>query len=49
MTFHHKAVEADIASIKADWASRQWVKAGGVAADLLALVLGPVESTIFLA
>jgi len=43
LALHHKKVEADIAAVKNDFDSGDFKDAGTVAADLLELVLGPVE------
>lgn len=39
---HRKAIKADIASLKADWALGEFYKAGVVAADLVTIAVGPV-------
>jgi acetoacetate decarboxylase len=43
LAIHHKKVEADIATIKSDFDSGDYKGSGATAADLLELVLGPVE------
>jgi phage regulator Rha-like protein len=43
LALHHKKVEADIATIKSDFDSGDYKGSGATAADLLELVLGPVE------
>jgi hypothetical protein len=40
---HRKAVSADIASIKNDWAGKQFFATGKVVADLLTTLVGPIE------
>jgi hypothetical protein len=41
---HKKAIKADIATFKSDWANAEYFQAGDVAADLLTLAVGPVET-----
>jgi len=43
LALHHKKVEADIETVKNDLTSGDFKGAGTTAADLLELVLGPVE------
>lgn len=39
---HRKAIKADIAAVKADWALGEFYQAGVVAADLVTIAVGPV-------
>lgn len=39
---HRKAIDADIGSIKTDWGTHEYFKAGVVAADLLTVAIGPI-------
>lgn len=39
---HRKAIKADEATLKADWAAGEYYQAGSVAADLATLAVGPV-------
>jgi len=39
---HRKAIKADIASLKGDWALGEYYQAGVVAADLVTIAVGPV-------
>jgi hypothetical protein len=41
---HRKAIKADEATLKADWATGEYFQAGVVAADLLTLAVGPVPA-----
>ena len=41
--FHHKAIKADIANLKGDWALGEYYAAGGAAAKLAYDAVGPVE------
>jgi len=43
MILHHKAITKDIKDIKTDAAAGQYLSAGKVAADLVKIVLGPVD------
>jgi len=40
---HKKAVTADIAAIKADWASKGYFATGKAAADLMTIIVGSIE------
>lgn len=42
---HQKAIKKDIASEKADWAAKNYFKAGSDIADAVTLAVGPVEKT----
>jgi len=48
MLLHHKKMTQDIASVKADWAAKQYFQAGKVAADLAEVALGPVSPVAFI-
>ena len=41
---HQKAIKKDIASEKADWAAKNYFKAGADIADAVTLAVGPIES-----
>jgi len=43
MLLHHKKVTGDIKAIEDDFNNGQYVVSGGVAADLVILVLGKVD------
>jgi len=40
---HQKAIKKDIAAEKADWAAKNYFKAGADIADAITLAVGPVE------
>ena len=40
---HKKKVTADIAAVKADWAAGSYFATGEVAADLITILVGPIE------
>lgn len=42
---HRKAIDADISSFKADWAAKEYFKAGVDTANLLTVAIGPVKVT----
>lgn len=42
MVFHRKQLEADIASVKTDWAAAEYYQSGKAAADILYVSVGPV-------
>ena len=42
--FHKAEVKADIAALEADWSNAGYFKAGADLADLLTLVVGPIET-----
>lgn len=42
MVFHRKQLEADIASVKTDWAAKEYYQSGKAAADILYVAVGPV-------
>lgn len=41
---HRRAIKDDIATLKADWYSGEYYKAGEVAADLVTIAVGPVPA-----
>ena len=43
LALHHKEVEADISTIKGDFVSGDFKGSGRISADLLLLILGPIE------
>ena len=40
---HKKAITGDIATVKADWANKQYFATGKTAADLITTLVGPIE------
>jgi len=40
---HKKAITADIAAVKADWAANSFFATGKAAADLITILVGPIE------
>lgn len=40
---HRKAIKADFAAMKADWAAQEYFKSGVEAADLLTVAVGPID------
>jgi hypothetical protein len=45
LLLHKNAIMADIAADKAEWAAGEFFKAGATTADLLTIVVGPIEVT----
>lgn len=45
---HHRAMTKDIATIKSEWAAKDYVQAGKAAADLAEVALGPVSPVLFI-
>jgi len=43
--FHQKAIKADIAAVKTDWAADNFFKAGKDIADIAVKAIGPIKST----
>jgi len=48
LAIHHKAIEADIASVKSDYAAKDYHSTGKDVADLLAVAIGPIEQPALL-
>lgn len=42
---HRKAINSDIASLKSDWAAKEYFKSGVDAANLINVVIGPITVT----
>jgi len=40
---HKKKITTDIADAKADWAAKSYFETGKVGADILTILLGPIE------
>jgi len=40
---HKRAITQDIATLKADWAAKQFFATGRTAADILTTLVGPME------
>ena len=43
---HRKAIDSDIASVKSDFAAKEYFKAGVATADLLTVAIGPVQAPV---
>jgi len=41
--FHKKAVKADISAVRSDWDNKSYFSVGKDAADLLTVLVGPME------
>jgi len=41
--FHKKAVKADISAVRSDWGNKSYFSVGKDAADLVTVLIGPIE------